>query len=179
MMTTVVNLYGAPGAGKSTGAAYVFAKLKLDGVNCEYVPEFAKDKCWEDNKTVFSIPENQFFIGANQLYRMTMLKDKVDVIITDSPLYLNAFYNTSDALGKEYETVMFRLSNMFDNMNFFVHRMKAYCNAGRKQTVIEADMMAVDLVKFLDKRAIECIDVTGDVEGYETIYKMVKDKLSK
>lgn len=178
-MTTVVNLYGAPGAGKSTGAAYVFSKLKLDGVNCEYVPEFAKDKCWEDNKTVFAIPENQFFIGANQLYRMTVLKDKVDVIITDSPLYLNAFYNTSDALGKEYETVMFRLSEMFDNMNFLIHRMKAYSNAGRIQTAVEADRMAADLVEFLGKRSIEYMDVTGDVEGYEALYKTVKQRLNK
>jgi adenylate kinase family enzyme len=28
MKTLVVNLFGAPGAGKSTGAAYIFAMLK-------------------------------------------------------------------------------------------------------------------------------------------------------
>ena len=44
--TLVVNLYGAPGSGKSTGAAYIFAKLKMLGVNCELITEFAKDKVW-------------------------------------------------------------------------------------------------------------------------------------
>lgn len=42
--TLVVNLFAQPGAGKSTGAAYLFYNLKCLGVNCEYVSEFAKDK---------------------------------------------------------------------------------------------------------------------------------------
>ncbi len=29
----IVNLFGVPGAGKSTGAAYVFANLKMHGIN--------------------------------------------------------------------------------------------------------------------------------------------------
>ena len=45
----VVNLFGVPGAGKSTGAAYVFSKLKMKGINAELVTEFAKDIVWENN----------------------------------------------------------------------------------------------------------------------------------
>ena len=44
MKTIVVNLFGAPGAGKSTGAAYIFALLKMAGIEAELVTEFAKDK---------------------------------------------------------------------------------------------------------------------------------------
>ena len=40
--TLLVNLYAGPGAGKSTGAAYIFAKLKMAGIDCEYVSEYAK-----------------------------------------------------------------------------------------------------------------------------------------
>ena len=43
----VVNLFGAPGSGKSTGAAYIFSQLKIAGVNAELVTEFVKDKVWE------------------------------------------------------------------------------------------------------------------------------------
>lgn len=43
----VVNLFGTPGAGKSTGAAYIFSELKMRGINAELVIEFAKDKVWE------------------------------------------------------------------------------------------------------------------------------------
>ena len=47
MSCLVVNLFGVPGAGKSTGAAYIFSKLKLVGINAELITEFAKDKVWE------------------------------------------------------------------------------------------------------------------------------------
>ena len=47
----VVNLAGAPGAGKSTGAAKIFSDLKMLGINCELVGEFAKDKTWEQPET--------------------------------------------------------------------------------------------------------------------------------
>ena len=51
--TLVVNLFAGPGAGKSTGAAYIFSMLKMAGIDTEYVNEYAKDKVWEDNKEVF------------------------------------------------------------------------------------------------------------------------------
>lgn len=49
----VINLFGEPGAGKSTGAAYVFAMLKMNGVNAELVTEYAKDITWEETKEAF------------------------------------------------------------------------------------------------------------------------------
>ena len=52
--TIVVNLFAGPGAGKSTGAAYIFSKLKMAGVDAEYVTEFAKDKTWEENQKVLN-----------------------------------------------------------------------------------------------------------------------------
>ena len=44
----VVNLFGVPSAGKSTGAAYIFSRLKMEGINAELITEFAKDKVWEN-----------------------------------------------------------------------------------------------------------------------------------
>ena len=49
----VVNLFGPPGSGKSTGAAYIFSKLKMAGINAELVDEFAKAKVWEESKEAF------------------------------------------------------------------------------------------------------------------------------
>ena len=86
----VISIYGQPGAGKSTISAYIFAKLKMLGVNCELVTEFAKDKVWEENNTALS---NQIYIFAKQYYRMSRCTGQVDVIVTDSPLFLSPFYN--------------------------------------------------------------------------------------
>ena len=84
----VVNLFGAPGAGKSTGAAYIFSRLKLAGINAELVTEFAKDKVWEESKAVF---QNQAYIFGKQYFRISRVQDKVDVVITDSPILLSPF----------------------------------------------------------------------------------------
>lgn len=51
--TLVVNLFGVPGAGKSTGAAYIFSCIKMAGVNAELITEYAKDKVWERNDEAF------------------------------------------------------------------------------------------------------------------------------
>lgn len=40
----VINLFGIPASGKSSGAAYIFSKLKMLGYNAELITEFAKDK---------------------------------------------------------------------------------------------------------------------------------------
>ena len=63
----LINVCGAPGAGKSTLSAYVFAKLKMMGINCELVTEFAKDKVWEKNNEALS----------NQIYKKTRKIDHI------------------------------------------------------------------------------------------------------
>lgn len=63
----VVNLFAGPGTGKSTGAAYIFSKLKMKGFDCEYVSEFAKDKVWENNDEVF---KSQFYITGKQVFKI-------------------------------------------------------------------------------------------------------------
>ena len=43
MNTLVINLFSGSRVGKSTTAAMVFAKLKMNGVDCEMALEFAKE----------------------------------------------------------------------------------------------------------------------------------------
>ena len=109
----VVNLFGAPGAGKSTGAAYIFSQLKMLGINAELVTEFAKDMVWCNNQEALS---NQAYMFGQQLYRISRLEDKVDVVITDSPVFLSAIYNRMSyrklafALGEDFEKLVAKIS---------------------------------------------------------------------
>lgn len=88
-MTLIVNLYGGPGTGKSTTAAGLFYKLKEAGINSEYIQEYAKDKTWQAD--YFTL-ECQPYITSKQLYRLHRVLDKVDVVVTDSPLIQGLVY---------------------------------------------------------------------------------------
>lgn len=162
----VINLIAPPGSGKSTGAAYIFAQCKLNGINAELIQEFAKDKVWEENSEVF---KNQAYIFGKQSFRMSRCKDKVDVLVTDSPLILSAFYNTDPTLGEAFDEVVTNVFNSYDNINYFINRVKPYNPKGRHQSEQESDDMRAPLLKFLKDHNIQYKEVDGDTDGYDMI----------
>lgn len=172
----IINLFGAPGAGKSTGAAYVFSQLKAAGVNAELVTEFAKDKVWEGTKAVF---ENQAYIFGKQYFRISRLEGKVDVVITDSPILLSAFYNDNDhVLGEEFDKLVFKVFDYYNRIDVFVHRVKLYNEAGRFQTEEESDAISKEMLRFLDKFGVDCLHINGDFAGYDSLVDTVLDALA-
>lgn len=169
----VVNLFGAPGAGKSTGAAYIFSKLKMAGVKCELVTEFAKDMVWEENQTVL---DNQVKILGEQYLRMTRLKDNVDVIITDSPLLNSGFYNSDTTIEPEFSALVSKLYNKFENLNFYIMRVRPYVEKGRLQTEKESDQIGLDIVKMLEKSNVQYTCVHGDEKYYDSIANAILEE---
>lgn len=137
-MTVVVNLYGGPGAGKSTTRAGVFHKLKMYGVNVEEVAEYAKDLTWEGRDYALS---NQLYVFAKQFKRMDMLMGKVDVLVTDSPLLLSSVY-ANDRMPKSFHKLVRHADEHPFRMDYFIERVKPYSTVGRNQTVDEADAIA-------------------------------------
>lgn len=163
----VVNLFGTPGSGKSTGAAYIFAKLKLAGINAELVSEFAKDKVWEETKAVF---ENQAYIFGKQSFRLSRCKDKVDVIITDSPLPLSIFYNKNkDIYGPHFDKFVMDVFNSYQNVSYLLNRVKPYNPAGRFQTEEESNALKAPMIELLKEHSINYVEMDGNVQTYETI----------
>lgn len=174
METIVVNIFGVPGAGKSTGAAYVFAALKMQGVNAELVTEYAKDKVWEENGEAF---KNQAFLFGKQSYRMSRCAGKVDVIVTDSPLPLSILYNNDVRLGENFNASVMDVFNSYRNLNFFLNRVKPYNPAGRLQTEEESDALGEPLKNLLKTREIYYKEAPGDKQGYDWIVQEVMDAL--
>lgn len=165
-MTKVVNLFGGPGAGKSTTAAGVFYELKRRNVSCELVREFAKDKVWEGSEHVLS---QQIYVFAKQLKRMLDLQGKVDVIITDAPIALSLVYGQH--LSDSFKSLVDEEFSAFENENFYIDRAKAYVGAGRLQTEKEARAIDLRVADMLSVRGYSFTAVTGDGLAVETIVK--------
>lgn len=172
-MTKVINLFGGPGCGKSTGAAYIFSLLKMKGMNVELVTEFAKDKTWEHNSKALTC---QPYVFGKQSYRMDRCADEVDIIITDSPLFLSAMYNFDSDIEPEFTQTVIKKFNEFENYNFFLKRLKEYNPKGRNQTEEEAKELDNKIKTNLNKFNIEYEEVNGCKEGYEYILNSILSK---
>lgn len=170
----VINLFGAPGAGKSTGAAIVFAALKQAGINAELITEFAKDKTWEHNATALGCQE---YVFGKQSYRLARCKADVDVIVTDSPLPLSILYTQDPALLAEdaFHKVVMNVFNSYHNCNYYINRTKVYNPKGRNQTEEQSDAIAILTKQMLDSNGIRYVETTGDAEGYQKIVDDVLD----
>lgn len=165
----VVNLFGAPGAGKSTGAACIFSQLKMKGYNVELVTEFAKDKVWEEDKGVF---KDQLYIFAKQNFRLKRVEGKVDVVITDSPILLSLIYN--DSYGQSFDYLVKDTFNNYNNVNFFVKRFKKYNPIGRFQTEEESNKMEKIIENKLEEEGVSYVSFLGTKSNYDMMVTMIE-----
>lgn len=170
--TIVINLFAGPGAGKSTGAAYIFAALKMKGIDCELVTEFAKDKVWEQSDPLLF--KSQLYILGEQSWRMARCNGKVQVIVTDSPLILQTLYcNTEEPWYEDIENVIKKEFNKYNNLSYFIIRRKEYNPNGRNQTEQQAVELDNTLINMLEKFDIPYSVIYGDRDGYDAIVDKV------
>lgn len=163
----VVNLFAGPGSGKSTTCAGLFHKLKLAGVNCEMALEYAKDKVWEES---YKILDDQIYVFGKQLHRIFRLKDKVDVVITDSPLPLSIYYDKS--ANPYFADLVMNQFNEFNNINYFIVRDDTYNSKGRMQTEQEAKEIDSEVSLILGHYNIKYTKVTKS-EAVDKIFNDV------
>jgi len=177
----VVNLFGAPGTGKSTLMAEIFAKLKWDKIDCEMVPEFAKELVWE--KRLHTLTDQLYLLGK-QSHRLHRVDGRVDVIVTDSPLLLNIvyneLYNTNNddnqiRFNKALKELVLATSEQYSNVNILLRRVKQYNPNGRNQTEKESDELAILIKKTLDDNNINYIELDADLHTANTIRELISD----
>ena len=172
--TRILNIFGGPGIGKSLSAAKVFSELKQNHINCELVTEIAKDIVWEDTTKLL---DNQIWLFSEQFRRQWRLLDKVDYVVTDSPLLMYSVYleqvqdklpnNLKFSIGFYKKTVDFFESSFkeFNNLNFFLERYyevdkwgevqyTTYSDKGRSQTIKQA----LELDNKICMKAKSCVD---------------------
>ena len=154
----VINLFGAPGSGKSTLAAGLFHEMKMVHYNCEYVTEYAKDMVWEERFNIFN---DQIYILGKQNRRLLRLIDKVDYVITDSPIILGLAYMVETPYNDSLTQLIIDVFKGYDNVNIFINRVHDYQDVGRYQTEDEADNLAKYIKSLLFTCNIPYIEVNS------------------
>lgn len=153
-------------------AAALFADLKWRGIDCELAAEYAKDLVWEKRSKTF---ENQIYIFGKQHHRINRLIGQVQVVITDSPIYLTPIYDVEkrDNLKK----LVLEEASKWRNLNFFLTRKKPYNPNGRNHSKSEAKIIDNVVENFLIEHQIPYWRVDGTTEGVQYISEIVYRKL--
>lgn len=158
MKTTIINLYGGPGSGKSTAAAYLYYLLKCQGENIELVREYVKNWAW-DNRA-FNVYDELYFLGK-QVRHESMLFGKVNYIVTDAPVLMTAYYasiycSKAFAQGVEQAATAFYKQAKDDghqHVHVYLKRNLPYKAEGRYQTedqAIQVDEGVLTMLNRLD-----------------------------
>ncbi|MFW9871645.1 MAG: AAA family ATPase [Candidatus Thorarchaeota archaeon] len=166
----VINLFGGPGAGKSTTAAGLFFKMKTNNMKVELVTEFAKDLVYAERFK--ELRTNQVYITAKQYSKLERVRDQVDYVISDSPLILGLQYIPENYFNF-FEPLVRELHYSFNNINIFIKRVKEYRNYGRYQTEEESDNMSNKIQELLNSNGIVYSIVNGDKTAPDTIFKLI------
>ena len=161
----VINLFGGPGAGKSTTAAGLFHLMKLEGYNVELVTEYAKKLTWQKRHNTL---KDQFYVTAHQNHRMEILRDQVEWCITDSPLLLGIYYSPG-YFEETYHPFIMDVFNSYNNKNFYIERKKKFVQTGRNQTFEEAKEVDTGVVKILENNGVPHIRIQGDEHAPQQI----------
>lgn len=183
----VINLYGAPGAGKSTTAAGLFYMMKTEGYQVELVHEFAKVLTWGKRFTELS---DQHYVFGHQKHPLHVLDGQVDYVIMDSPILLSIVYDNlrrPDTYNKPIHagdsimvSTIFAQSvlecyDSYHNIDIFVNRVKDYNPNGRNQTEKESDAL-VPLIREVLNVANDgnYKHVDGDIKAPEKILDLIR-----
>ncbi len=170
--TIIVNFFAGPGSGKSTITAGVFSELKSQDINAEVAWEYAKELCWEERHATVT---DQIYLFGKQYHRLFRLLNKVDVILTDSPIILGINYRAEDEMTQEFNALVLKAHNSFNTLNYFIERTKKYNPCGRFQDEQGAREMDTNIKEILDKYGIGY----GIISGCQNSVKIVADLIIK
>ena len=160
-MTKVINLFAGAGSGKSTTASGLFFLMKIHGYKVELVTEYAKELCYEGRLR----DVQQRLILEEQYNRQNRLKGKVDYIITDSPLLLSAVYDDDEHIVYSAR----QLFKRFDNINFFINRVKPFAKYGRLGDLESNKAIDLEIRALLSDYEVMA-DVDGDINAPDIIF---------
>lgn len=176
-----IGICGPPGAGKSTTAAGLFYACKRKGIKIELVQEFVRE---ELNKG-FQLEGlgDQLRIYVKQKEREDIIPDTIDVLVTDSPIYLSLYYALDYARKNGYnrsENILFLLEQIFKERKRYdilimLKRTKPFVNDGtRYQTEAESDKIYDELLTLFSLLGIGVLMLDDSDDVVDKIMKLIE-----
>jgi hypothetical protein len=136
MKTLLVNIYGAPCSGKSVKMMQLGAVGKLRGVYAEISAEVAKEYVVQHIPITGPV---QWTLTREQARRMKCFAGRVDVLITDAPVLIGAFYARYHRYVEKMEPEFDQLDREINAqakhvVNVYIWRNHPYDTRGRLET---------------------------------------------
>ena len=162
--TKVINFFSGSGTGKSTIAAAIYAELKIRSAHAELAREYIKKWAWEKR-----VPGkfDQIYIFGHQSNEEGRLYEKVDYIVSDSPLLLVPFYEQLLTKENIIEPAVLNFMKHAEKHgvtyhNFWLERLDSFDGRGRYETEEQARQIDSSLRKWLESRNVKLIDLPKD-----------------
>ena len=174
-MTKIINLLGPPCAGKSTVAFGLANLMKKDFLKVELVTEYAKDLIYSEQEKRLI---DQDLIFAEQRHRVHRLVGKVDYVVTDSPLFLSAFY-APDSFPQSFRDFAMAMANRYDNVNIYLNRNHPYDPSGRVHSEEQSVELDPQLRMFLQCHCIPYQEISTGPDIEARVYAMLRENVIK
>ena len=115
----------------------------------------------------------QIYVFAKQHDRIFHLIDKVDIIITDSPIIMGLSYCNWDIVSKSFDQLVVDEFNRPEtvNVNYFINRVNKYNPSGRSQTEEEAKEKDREIKDLLNKYDVPFEYIDGNEEAIDILLK--------
>jgi hypothetical protein len=149
----VVNLFAAPGTGKSTTGQILAGLLSIAQYRVEFVPEFAKFATFANNQAALGDPT---YMMAKQSNRLHVLRNQpLDFVVMDGPLPTVLLYTPEDYY-RHHEPLVMEIFNSYENANFLLESNPdiPYQTHGRLQNKQESAALARKLDKLIERHAV-------------------------
>jgi hypothetical protein len=116
------------------------AEMKLQDIEVEMAPEYAKEMVWQESNP--DVLNNQVHVFGVQQNRIHRLLGQVDVIVTDAPLLHSIVYDRLyDFVGpsEAFHKLVYDQFSRLENVNIVLRRdEEEYLTNGRQQDLEEA-----------------------------------------
>lgn len=181
-MSTIVNLFGGPGVGKSSIAAGITYKLKKKHITCDNPYEFPKLLAWDENHSAI---QDQLYVLANQHRGIVKSYGKVDYIVLDSPILLSLTYRNyykgvdypASLYGKSFDKMVLDTFNQYNNINIVLERADGnHNNKERYQNLEESKELDRVIENSLISNNIQYYSVKVGDNTVKDIMKIIKNE---